>query len=235
MIASNWKDMPDGREKRQMYLCSREWGLKKKAVRERAGGKCERCSWQDIDAIHHLTYARYYDEELTDLMAVCDDCHKHQHGLSDYDPADFSAFTKPPVIPPDMDDERFANGLWNHLIENGVTVTAGQFHEIRRPDQNLVIVWSDDLAFDETQWAYGYYKRAARISDLATNYVEDRMSDYVRVEHVAYDPRTTEDGRLCPGPKNVKPELILLGYDRMTAEQFGANANSGRGADPNDD
>ncbi len=29
--------------------------------------------------VHHLTYARLYDEMLFDLIAVCRDCHERLH------------------------------------------------------------------------------------------------------------------------------------------------------------
>jgi hypothetical protein len=67
-------------EKYQAYLCSREWGLKREAVHKRAEGKCERCQWRDGKAVHHQTYARIYNERLTDLILLCDVCHAYQHG-----------------------------------------------------------------------------------------------------------------------------------------------------------
>jgi hypothetical protein len=38
-----WQAMPDGPEKYQAYLCSREWAERKEAVKKRCGGICERC------------------------------------------------------------------------------------------------------------------------------------------------------------------------------------------------
>lgn len=81
-----WKEMPDGSEKYQAYLCSPEWGRLRAAVTERSNGTCERCEANPAAAVHHLTYARKYREELDDLIHECDGCHKYSHGLSDVDP-----------------------------------------------------------------------------------------------------------------------------------------------------
>lgn len=83
----DWKDIPgDSKEKYALYLCSREWAELKRAVHERAAGKCERCGIRPIDAVHHLTYIRKYHELLADLQGICNSCHGFTHGKSDFDP-----------------------------------------------------------------------------------------------------------------------------------------------------
>mgnify|MGYP001219781477 CR=1 FL=1 len=74
-------------EKRLAYYCSREWSLKKKAIHARSGGMCERCDENKGEAVHHKTYARLYNEDLEDLIHLCNKCHDFQHGNSDFDPA----------------------------------------------------------------------------------------------------------------------------------------------------
>lgn len=83
---SDWRSIKDDREKYAAYLCSREWSVLKAAVHERARGRCERCEINQIDAVHHLTYARKYREDLDDLQAICNQCHEFVHGKSDFDP-----------------------------------------------------------------------------------------------------------------------------------------------------
>lgn len=83
----SWQTITDDREKYKAYLCSREWALLRNAVRERCGGKCERCELNDMECVHHLTYARKYDEPIEDLAGWCNACHEFTHGKSDYDPA----------------------------------------------------------------------------------------------------------------------------------------------------
>lgn len=82
----NWQDIENDREKYSAYLCSREWAEKREAVRERADNRCERCLIGPMDACHHLTYERKYNELLEDLQAICTPCHKFTHGKSDRDP-----------------------------------------------------------------------------------------------------------------------------------------------------
>lgn len=92
-------------EKRQRYYCSREWGLKKKAVHARADGICERCHRNPIAAVHHLTYIRLYREKLEDLQGVCFPCHEFIHGHIDEDPAYDS---QPVPMPPAATDRLVA-------------------------------------------------------------------------------------------------------------------------------
>lgn len=82
-----WQDIKNDKEKYAAYLCSREWGEKREAVARRAGGRCERCKYRSLDAVHHKTYARKYHEDLDDLEGFCTACHDFTHGRSDYDPA----------------------------------------------------------------------------------------------------------------------------------------------------
>lgn len=70
----------------QEYLASREWGLKKRQVRERSDGYCERCLVAQMQAVHHKTYERLGNEDMADLMAVCEPCHSFLNGYNDYDP-----------------------------------------------------------------------------------------------------------------------------------------------------
>lgn len=83
-----WQQMPEGKEKYAAYLCSREWAVKRRAVEQRCGGVCERCHLNDMECVHHLTYARKYHEHLQDLAGWCNDCHSFVHGRSDFCPVD---------------------------------------------------------------------------------------------------------------------------------------------------
>lgn len=87
LFVQDWRQMPEGREKYQAYLCGREWGLLREQVRKRAGGVCERCRTNEMDHVHHLTYERKYHERLEDLQSICKSCHEFTHGKSDVDPA----------------------------------------------------------------------------------------------------------------------------------------------------
>ena len=82
----NWKDLPDGDEKRNRYYCSREWAEKKEAVRKRSKGICERCGSNKAENVHHATYLRLYAERLGDLEHLCRGCHEYISGKSKFDP-----------------------------------------------------------------------------------------------------------------------------------------------------
>lgn len=84
----DWRTITDDREKYQAYLCSREWWEKRQAVAKRADGRCERCCFLPLDAVHHLTYARKYNERLEDLQAICNPCHQYTHGRIAADPSE---------------------------------------------------------------------------------------------------------------------------------------------------
>lgn len=86
----DWRSIKDDREKYQAYLCSREWAEKRESVRIRSNGLCERCRALPMSAVHHLTYARKYDEDLADLQAICQPCHDFTHGKDGFDPAKWS-------------------------------------------------------------------------------------------------------------------------------------------------
>lgn len=89
----SWKSISgDSAEKYGRYLTSREWSEKKQEVLKRADGICERCHLHSASQIHHLTYARKYDEPLEDLLAVCEACHRFVHGFEKVDPRECPPF-----------------------------------------------------------------------------------------------------------------------------------------------
>ena len=42
---------------------------------------CERCKVRKCEEAHHLTYARFGNELLEDVEALCWDCHRDAHGF----------------------------------------------------------------------------------------------------------------------------------------------------------
>lgn len=71
------------------YLASPHWADVRKrfyasaCVSRSPDGKacCAACRSTNRLSVHHRTYKRLGHERLTDLMAVCDDCHKVIHGF----------------------------------------------------------------------------------------------------------------------------------------------------------
>lgn len=109
---ADWRNIADDREKYAAYLCSREWSVKKEAVKQRCGGICERCKALPVDHVHHLTYARKYHEELEDLQGRCKPCHEFEHGKDDFDPKRFDYLLRwlgTPNDRPPMPMELFLN------------------------------------------------------------------------------------------------------------------------------
>lgn len=70
------------------YLASREWAVRREAVRKRADGTCERCYTLPMKAVHHLTYENTGHEPLADLQAICRPCHDYESGVALTDPDD---------------------------------------------------------------------------------------------------------------------------------------------------
>ena len=79
--------LPRDNKNRGEYMASREWGLKKRRVRERSGGRCERCEVRPHEETHHRSYERFGFERLDDLVGVCRPCHAFLSGILDDDPA----------------------------------------------------------------------------------------------------------------------------------------------------
>ena len=95
----DWKQLPDGDEKRKAYYCSREWAERRNVIRKRSGGTCERCKHDQASHTHHLTYARLYNEPLEDLIDICQACHRFVHGHGNEDPVEYwKERLKPPFV-----------------------------------------------------------------------------------------------------------------------------------------
>jgi len=65
------------------YLASPEWLIIRRAKLIEKDFTCERCKRRSFDAhgdllldIHHLTYAHFMHEPLTDLQVLCRRCHE---------------------------------------------------------------------------------------------------------------------------------------------------------------
>lgn len=73
------------RENSAAYRASRHFKQLRRQLAFRSEGKCERCGYR-FEIAHHLTYARYGNERITDMQAVCRACHAFLHGFTDHDP-----------------------------------------------------------------------------------------------------------------------------------------------------
>jgi len=65
------------------FLKSNYWKRVRKKVLKRDNYKCYICGSEDRLNVHHGTYAHYRMEHkhLSDLVTLCESCHKKEHGL----------------------------------------------------------------------------------------------------------------------------------------------------------
>lgn len=65
----------------ELYLQTDEWQHKRLDAIDRAKGVCERCGSRENLSVHHKTYERRGEELPEDLITLCQDCHKKEHGI----------------------------------------------------------------------------------------------------------------------------------------------------------
>lgn len=70
-------DPDDNRGTYKEYLDSPAWEMKRDKVKERDGGQCV-CGTQATE-VHHKTYKNIGKEPLSDLVALCKECHDRVH------------------------------------------------------------------------------------------------------------------------------------------------------------
>lgn len=64
----------------QNYLKTEHWRQRRELALERAGRRCRECGKGGPLDVHHLTYARLFQEKDEDLLVLCRDCHGRRHG-----------------------------------------------------------------------------------------------------------------------------------------------------------
>lgn len=69
------------KQKYHEYLKSPVWKRTARLSKEIDGNKCTRCGSKRYLVTHHMTYDNIFNEKLTDLITLCNDCHKLEHGL----------------------------------------------------------------------------------------------------------------------------------------------------------
>jgi len=169
---SSWQNITDEREKYAAYLCSREWAEKREAVRERAGNRCERCELLPMDACHHLTYERKYNENLEDLQSTCTPCHEFTHGKSSHDPVAVKSWLDYAIACKD-DGKTTVGSEWATYKEDG----EGKFY--RHPLQRA-IEYLHGLAEDARWWRdYRGANSTRMVSECwkSMHIIEDELSN----------------------------------------------------------
>ena len=67
------------KERYRHYLHSSEWKEKRNTILKMAGYRCRDCKKKRATQVHHERYVRLYNEKLTDLTALCGQCHRMRH------------------------------------------------------------------------------------------------------------------------------------------------------------
>lgn len=76
MRSLGWKVRVNYRD----YMHSDAWRRKARKVRKRAGYRCQNCGKKAPLEVHHKTYERLGHERMRDLIGLCPQCHRKQHG-----------------------------------------------------------------------------------------------------------------------------------------------------------
>lgn len=86
-ILSNPKlDLNHYRSYKQAYIKSPKWNLLRKQILHRDNYTCQKCNATNISLeVHHIRYANFGNEQLSDLVSVCRDCHQSIHNQYGYD------------------------------------------------------------------------------------------------------------------------------------------------------
>lgn len=74
------------RQWKQQYLKSPEWKALKSKVLNRDNYTCQSCNSNGIPLeVHHITYQTFGNENLSDLVSLCRNCHQSIHDKHGYD------------------------------------------------------------------------------------------------------------------------------------------------------
>ena len=61
------------------YLKSLDWYLIRQKMLKICEYECELCESKKKLEVHHMTYDNLFEERLSDLMVLCEECHADQH------------------------------------------------------------------------------------------------------------------------------------------------------------
>lgn len=68
-------------EEYRRYLKTDHWKITRAEALRLGHYRCKDCGATANLQVHHLTYARRGHERQSDLVVVCDKCHKKRHGI----------------------------------------------------------------------------------------------------------------------------------------------------------
>ena len=71
------------KEEYKAYLKSPEWQATRRKVFKLYGYRCDQCGSAKNLHIHHITYENLGEEQISDLVPLCEECHKKLHDPKD--------------------------------------------------------------------------------------------------------------------------------------------------------
>lgn len=83
-ILLTFGNIPRMTRRYQSYLNGPEWAVKRRQRMSMDDFKCVACKSTKRISVHHLTYARIFSEEMSDLITLCGKCHKRAELLIRY-------------------------------------------------------------------------------------------------------------------------------------------------------
>jgi len=181
----------------QEYLASREWAVKREAVRRRSKGKCERCKRNDMHSVHHKTYERIGNEKLADLQAICDPCHDFLSGKREDDPAITTkgkAIRRRTVRTIHVERPDIIGGVQSDPSRCTIQLAARRAFS----DANDVLIQSGLMRvdFDDEIWSYEIPRNAACIPIMID---EGLRNDVEPVEFIVRAPHITKKKKAKKG------------------------------------
>ena len=87
IMAASTKPKPQHSEAYKAYFATSKWKRLRRKVIFRDGAKCVECGARESLEVHHLTYARFTQEALGDLVTLCHQCHKQTHRTTQQQPS----------------------------------------------------------------------------------------------------------------------------------------------------
>jgi len=67
------------KKKYNKYICSKAWGRKRKEAFAYHGRECAFCGKKHNLHVHHKNYKTLFDEDMDDLLVLCEPCHMKIH------------------------------------------------------------------------------------------------------------------------------------------------------------
>jgi hypothetical protein len=120
---------------------TKAWKAKRLQVMERDKWTCQVCKKNVATDVHHLTYDHIFNEPLSDLMAICRNCHESEHEIEPDESEYYDMFREPP--------DTYLFQIWDtvNIAPHGIgyvnAITKGRPTRIRiQFDDNRPEVWT---------------------------------------------------------------------------------------------